>query len=47
MQRAIDPSIPARLITDAVRLLVTFGEGPLRGAERTPTVTTVKSTVTP
>lgn len=30
MQRAIDPSIPARLITDAVRLLVTLGEGPLR-----------------
>jgi len=31
MQRAVDPSIPARLITDAVRLLVTVGEGPLRG----------------
>ncbi|MFD0365732.1 TetR/AcrR family transcriptional regulator [Nocardia sp. GCM10030253] len=30
MQRAIDPSIPARLITDALRLLVTFGDGPLR-----------------
>ncbi|MFI6997894.1 TetR/AcrR family transcriptional regulator [Nocardia sp. NPDC050175] len=29
MQRAIDPSIPARLITDAVRLLVTLGTGPL------------------
>ncbi|MFF3224769.1 TetR/AcrR family transcriptional regulator [Nocardia suismassiliense] len=29
MQRAIDPSIPARLITDAVRLLVTLGAGPL------------------
>ncbi|PXX66378.1 TetR family transcriptional regulator [Nocardia tenerifensis] len=29
MQRAIDPSIPARLITDAVRLLVTLGKGPL------------------
>ncbi|MFI6775767.1 TetR/AcrR family transcriptional regulator [Nocardia sp. NPDC050412] len=30
MQRAVDPSIPVRLITDAVRLLVTMGEGPLR-----------------
>ncbi|MFG1794040.1 TetR/AcrR family transcriptional regulator [Nocardia sp. NPDC049149] len=29
MQRAIDPSIPARLITDAVRLLITLGTGPL------------------
>ncbi|WP_405167069.1 TetR/AcrR family transcriptional regulator [Nocardia sp. NBC_01499] len=37
MQRAIDPSIPARLITDAVRLLVTLGTGPLAA----------KSTVTP
>lgn len=37
MQRAIDPSIPARLITDAVRLLVTLGAGPLAG----------KTTVTP
>lgn len=32
MQRAIDPSIPARLITDAVRLLVTLGAGPLAAA---------------
>lgn len=30
MQRAVDPSIPVRLITDAVRLLVTMGDGPLR-----------------
>ncbi|KAA8886343.1 TetR/AcrR family transcriptional regulator [Nocardia colli] len=37
MQRAIDPSIPARLITDAVRLLVTLGAGPLA----------TKGTVTP
>ncbi len=29
MQRAIDPSIPARLITDAVRVLITLGTGPL------------------
>ncbi|MFC9433273.1 TetR/AcrR family transcriptional regulator [Nocardia sp. NPDC057030] len=36
MQRAIDPSIPARLITDAVRLLVTLGAGPL-AAKRTVT----------
>ncbi|RJO72269.1 TetR/AcrR family transcriptional regulator [Nocardia panacis] len=31
MQRAIDPALPARLVTDAVRLLVTAGEGPLLG----------------
>lgn len=30
MQRAVNPSIPARLITDAVRMLVTVGAGPLR-----------------
>ncbi|ASF09909.1 putative TetR family transcriptional regulator [Nocardia brasiliensis NBRC 14402] len=29
MQRAIDPSIPARLITDALRMLLTLGTGPL------------------
>ncbi|MBF6544961.1 TetR/AcrR family transcriptional regulator [Nocardia brasiliensis] len=29
MQRAIDPSIPARLITDALRMLLTLGAGPL------------------
>jgi AcrR family transcriptional regulator len=33
MQRAIDPSIPAGLITDALRLLVTFGDGPPRRAQ--------------
>ncbi|WP_328409658.1 TetR/AcrR family transcriptional regulator [Nocardia sp. NBC_00403] len=37
MQRAIDPSIPARLITDAVRLLVTSGGGALRAQPRTLT----------
>ncbi|MFI9506554.1 TetR/AcrR family transcriptional regulator [Nocardia sp. NPDC052566] len=31
MQRAIDPSVPARLITDALRMLLTGGDGPLRG----------------
>ncbi|WP_330252446.1 hypothetical protein OG874_41305 [Nocardia sp. NBC_00565] len=31
MQRAVDPSIPARLITDAVRMLVTVRVGPLPG----------------
>ncbi|QIS09237.1 TetR/AcrR family transcriptional regulator [Nocardia arthritidis] len=30
MQRAIDPALPARLVTDALRLLLTTGDGPLR-----------------